>query len=146
MTPVSGEWYAERPRPLADHVSRIFWDGLREGELRYQGCTECGTVQFYPRAICTGCGVEPEWRVASGRGTVHTFTVIRQHGTPPFKEQTPYVVAMIDVEPGFRIMGNVVDVAPDDVEIGLPVRVRFTEVDEDLTLPVWAPADDAEAD
>jgi uncharacterized OB-fold protein len=74
---------------------------------------------------------------------VHTFTVVRQHGSAPFKSQTPYVVAMIDVEPGFRMMGNVVDVDVDDVVIDMPVQVEFVRVDDELTIPVWRPIDRA---
>ena len=143
MTSNWNEWYAERPRPERDHISQVFWDGLRDGELRYQACPECSTVQFYPRALCTGCGGDPEWRSSTGHGTVHTFTVVRQHGSAPFKSQTPYVVAMIDVEPGFRMMGNVVDVDVDEVVIDMPVHVEFVRVDDELTIPVWRPIDPA---
>jgi uncharacterized OB-fold protein len=136
------DWYGQRPRPDADHVSMIFWDGLAIGELRYQSCPRCGTVQFYPRAVCTGCGDQPTWRVASGLGNVHTFTVIRQNGARPFREQVPYVVAMIEVPEGFRMMGNIVDVDPADVSIGLPVEASFVAVDDGYAVVVWrlAPA------
>lgn len=138
------EWYRDRPKPLIDNVSRTYWDGIAKGELRYQYCDACGKVQFYPRAICTGCGGEPSWRVSSGRGQVHTFTVIRQNAAPPFSDHVPYVVAMVDVEPGFRMMGNVLGTDPDHVAIGMFVRVDFIGVDEDYAVPVWRSVEDTE--
>jgi uncharacterized OB-fold protein len=141
MTSDLGQWYVQRPRPLADNVSRYYWEGLEDGELRYQACRACGTVQFYPRAICTGCGAEPVWQVADGRGAVYTFTVIRQNRSAPFRDQVPYVVAVVDVDPGFRMMGNIFDVDPDEVRFGMPVRVAFVAVDDGYAVPIWRPAD-----
>jgi uncharacterized OB-fold protein len=142
MTDDLGRWYSNRPRPQIDNVSRHFWESARRHVLLYQGCDRCQTVQFYPRALCAGCGAEPQWKESTGRGAIHTFTVIRQHGSSPFREQLPYVVAMIDVEPGFRIMGNVFHVDPDSVYVGMPVEVGFADVDDELTLPVWSPLTD----
>jgi hypothetical protein len=68
---------------------------------------------------------------------VHTYTVIRQNGAPPFRDQVPYVVAIIDVDPGVRMMGNVVGIDPDDVRIGLGVELQIITVDDDYAVPVW---------
>jgi uncharacterized protein len=129
--------YRDRPRPLADNVSRPYWDGLRDGVLRIQGCEACGTVQFYPRPHCLVCGGQPVWHESTGRGTVHTYTVIRQNGALPFRDQVPYVVAIVDVDPGVRMMGNVVGIDPDDVRIGLGVELQIITVDDDYAVPVW---------
>ena len=72
--------------------------------------------------MCTACGGDPEWEEASGRGTVYTFTVIRQHGAKPFRDELPYVVAMIKLEEGPMMMGNITGCAVDDVTVGMPVR------------------------
>jgi uncharacterized OB-fold protein len=137
------QWYRDRPRPLIDNVSRSYWEGTAKGELRYQCCDACGMVQFYPRALCTSCGSEPSWQVSSGRGQVYTFTVIRQNAAPPFRDQVPYVVAMVDVEPGFRMMGNVIGIDPDRVVIGMSVQVEFIAVEDDYAVPVWRSVDEA---
>jgi len=130
----------ERPVPGVDNVSKVFWEAAARGELLFQSCPACGNRQFYPRAICTACGGEPDWATASGRGTVYTFTVVRQNGTPPFRNELPYVVAMVDLEEGVRMMGNVVECSVDDVHVGLPVEVVTVKLEEGLGIPFWRPA------
>jgi uncharacterized OB-fold protein len=139
LTEDAAQLYHDRPRPLADHVSQPYWDGLADGELRYQYCDGCRKAQFYPRAWCSSCGADTAWQVADGTGAVHTYTVIRHNGAPPFRDQVPYVVAMIDVSPGFRMMGNVIDVEPAAVHIGMAVRARIVAVDDGYNVLVWHP-------
>jgi len=129
-----------KPVPFFDNVTRPYWQAAREHRLTYQECPACGHRQFYPRAMCTACAGDPEWRDASGRGTVHTFTVIRQYGGAGFKDELPYVVAMIDLEEGVRMMGNITDVDPEAVRIGDAVEVRFVDVDDRIAVPMWRPA------
>ena len=131
---------ADRPLPRPDLVSEEFWAGCVRGELLIQRCPDCGHRQFYPRATCTECAAAPEWETASGRGTVHTFTVIRQNYAKPFRDLVPYVVAMIELEEGPRMMGNVVGCPVEAVEVGMPVEVRFEPAGEDVSLPFWRPA------
>ncbi len=90
--------------------------------------------------MCTECAGDTEWRQASGRGTIHTYTVIRQNWAMPFRELQPYVVAMVELEEGPRMMTNVTDVAIDDVRIGLPLECYVVKVEEGLGLPFWRPA------
>jgi uncharacterized OB-fold protein len=130
----------ERPLPAPDPVSQRFWAAAAEGELLVQQCPACGHRQFYPRALCTRCAAEPEWLRASGRGTVHTFTVVRQNGARPFRDELPYVVAMVELDEGVRMMGNVVDCDPGDVHIGMEVEVTFVPADEGIGVPFWRPA------
>jgi uncharacterized OB-fold protein len=104
-----------------------FWEGARRGELRLQRCRACGLHQHYPRLACSHCGSGPvEWVTASGRGTVHSFTVVRQQGIPPFKERTPFVVALVELdEPGARVLAALPTVAPDAARIGMRVDAAF---------------------
>lgn len=129
-----------RPLPQADYVSRHYWEAAARGDVLYQECPACGHRQFYPRAMCTACAAEPEWRRASGRGTVHTFTVIRQNMAEPFRDQLPYVVAMVELEEGPRMMTNITHCDPTDVHIGMPVEAYAVEVEDGLGLPFWRPA------
>jgi hypothetical protein len=129
-----------RPLPLPDNVSAPYWEAAARGEVLYQECPACGHRQLYPRALCTACAAEPEWRRASGRGTVHTFTVIRQNWAEPFRELAPYVVAIVDLEEGPRMMTNVTGCAPEDVHIGMPVEAYTIAVEDGLGVPFWRPA------
>ena len=125
---VSGEW-------------KHFWDGTQQGKLLIQECPECGHRQFYPRNICKACGASPNWLEASGRGTLYTFSIVRQYLLPPFKDMLPYVTAMVDLDEGVRMITNLVDCDLSDVKIGMPLEVKFVKARDDLTVPYWRPAE-----
>ena len=127
------------PRPDLEGEWKPFWDATARGELLIQECTSCHKRQFYPRAICTHCGGEPAWLTASGYGTVYTFSVVRQNLVRPFREMLPYVLAMVDLDEGVRMMTNITDCDLDDVTIGLPVEVHMIEVRPGFRVPYWRP-------
>lgn len=104
-----------------------FFAGTVRGELRVQRCSTCGLHHHYPRLACPHCGsVAVTWVTASGLGTVHSYTVIRQQGIPPFAEQVPFVVALVDLdEAGARFVAQLPTVTPDAAAIGMRVRARF---------------------
>jgi uncharacterized OB-fold protein len=128
-----------RPLPLPDQDTAAFWEGARNGKLLVQRCVECRRVQFYPRFFCTACVGAVEWIEASGRGEVYSFSIVRKNGTPPFDTLVPYVLALIELDEGVRMMGNVVDVPVDDVGIGMAVEVRFVRETDEIFLPMWRP-------
>jgi len=132
------EWVKPLPAPFG--VSAEFWSALASGRLLIQSCAECGHRQFYPRPMCVSCGSDPIWEEASGRGTVHTFTVIRQNGVPAFRDETPYVVAMIELEEGPRLMGGVTGCAAEELRIGMAVRAYALKVTPEIGLAMWEPA------
>jgi uncharacterized OB-fold protein len=115
----------ERAFPVPDAVTRPFWDGVAEGVLRIQRCRGCDRHVFYPRAVCPFCmDADLEWMEASGAGVVHSFTVV--HRAPPdYRDEVPYVVALVDLAEGVRMMTRLVDVAPDRVTVGMPVEVTI---------------------
>jgi uncharacterized protein len=131
----------EHPKPVADQETRGYWEGAGRHELVLQRCRRCGTVQHRPRAQCVTClGGEIEHFVASGRGTVWTFTVTEQNQAPPFRDATPYVLAYVELEEGPRLLTNVVGCPPDAVRIGLPVVAEFRADADGLAVPVFRPA------
>jgi uncharacterized OB-fold protein len=120
----------QHPKPAASWETRAYWEGCGRHELVLQRCRSCQIVQHRPRAICASClSSEIEHFVASGRGSVYTFTVTHQNGMPPFRDALPYVLAYVDLEEGPRLMTNIVGCEPDAVEIGMPVVVDFADVD-----------------
>jgi len=121
-----------KPSPDAD--DREFWEGAGRGELRIQHCTACGLYQHYARILCSHCSSwDLEWVTASGRGTIHSFTVIRQNGIPPFPDRVPFVVALVELEePGARVLAAMPTLAPEDAAIGLAVRATFRPAGDDL--------------
>jgi uncharacterized OB-fold protein len=130
----------EHPKPVADWETRGYWEGAGRHELVLQRCRRCGTVQHRPRALCVTCmGGEIEHFVASGRGSVWTFTVTEQNQVPPFRDATPYVLAYVELEEGPRLLTNVVGCPPDDVRIGMPVVAEFRADADGLAVPVFRP-------
>jgi uncharacterized OB-fold protein len=106
-----------------------------------QRCDRCGRHQLYGRPHCLSCFGPVAWVESSGRGTVHSFTVIRQSFARPFSEMIPFVVALVDLDEGARLMTNVVGCAPEDVRIGMPVQVEWEQVSDEAALPMFRPAD-----
>lgn len=106
--------------------------------LLVQRCQSCGAHQHYPRSLCTSChGTDLELVDASGRGVVHSFTVI--HRAPRPDVAVPYVVAIIELEEGVRLLSHVVDCEPDEVRCDQPVSVRWRPGADGRPLPVFAP-------
>ena len=126
--------------PAVDWETRAYWEGCARGELVLQRCQDCGSVQHRPRALCVSClSSEIEHFVASGRGTVHTYTITHQNQLPPFRDACPYVLAYVDLQEGPRLLTNIVGCAPDEVRIGMPVSVEFIETGE-FAVPRFRPA------
>ena len=129
-----------RPAPTPDADSAPYWAAAHDGRLLVQRCTACGHTQLYPRDRCLVCRGPVEWVEASGRGTVYSFTVIRQNYSRPFRDWIPYVVALVDLEEGPRVMTNIVECEPDAVRIGMAVRARFEPVSDEAGIALFAPA------
>src|ERR1019366_3037113 len=116
--------------PSTNPDSKPFWDGCARNELLLQRCSACGTLRHPPSPVCANCLGEPaEWVRASGRGTVYTFTIVRQALARGWDEKIPYIVAVIELEEGLKFLTNLTNVAPEAVTIGMPVEVTFEELD-----------------
>jgi uncharacterized protein len=131
-----------KPLPKITADTRPFWEGCLAGELRYQRCGECGEAQFPPGTVCTHChAADLSWQVSAGTGLVYSFTVVARAPTVEFKADAPYVVALVDMAEGFRMMLNIRNVPPETVTIGMPVRVIYEATErEDVKLPQAEPA------
>ena len=129
-----------KPLPVITAENRPFWEGCRQGKLLLQYCDQCKMYQFYPRLYCMHCGAdETRWVEASGRGSVYSFTIIRQNKAPEFVRETPYNVTLVQLEEGPRMMTSIVDCAPEDLRVDLPVTVVFEEASETISLPHFKP-------
>jgi uncharacterized OB-fold protein/acyl dehydratase len=131
-----------RPRPAISDDTRFFWEGVERGELLIQRCRACGELRHPPRPMCPRCR-SLEWDAvrACGRGTVHSYVVPHHPRLPAFPDR--YVVALVDLEEGTRLVTNLVGVAPEEVRIGMAVELECTKVDDELVLPLFRPADTA---
>jgi uncharacterized OB-fold protein len=131
--------------PIVIEETRGYWEGTLAEELRVQTCNECGNRQMPWGPCCARClSQDLGWMRASGRGTVFSFTAVRQAIHPSFSQSVPYVVADVELEEGPIITSNVTDVPVEDVRIGMPVEVWFDAEMEDafhatLRLPKFRP-------
>ena len=118
-----------------------FWESCRQGRYELQQCDECGRIRYPATLICPNClSGDYAWIQSPGHGKVHTFTVVGRSPAPAFNAFTPYVVALVDLTEGVRVMGNIIGCAADQIEIGLPVQVTFQEVEPNVVLPQFTPA------
>ncbi len=116
------------------NLTSPFWQGAREGKLCLQRCSTCSHVEFYPKKYCSHCLNDSlEWFESSGLGMIHTFTVVHRAPSKKFAEKVPYVVALIDLNEGARMMANILSPI-EEVKIGSLVEVIFEET-EDKVLP-----------
>ncbi|MFK4069557.1 bifunctional MaoC family dehydratase N-terminal/OB-fold nucleic acid binding domain-containing protein [Streptomyces sp. NPDC029674] len=130
----------KRPRPVVNRDNAGFWEGVAAHRLLIQRCGGCGTLRFPWLPGCNACG-SPEWDTveAGGEGTVYSYVVMHHPPFPAF--DPPYAVALVELAEGVRIISNVTGVPYDKVRIGMPVRLEFRRVDEELELPVFRAVD-----
>jgi uncharacterized protein len=131
-----------KPLPQPDPITKPYWDSLKAHAMRLQRCGSCGRFVFFPRALCPFCFSDAlAWTPVSGRGVVHAFTVPHRHPSPAFQPDLPYVVALVELEEGPRLMTNLIDVPPDParITVGMPVEVVYDDVTPEVTLPKFRP-------
>jgi len=127
--------------PVIEEESRPYWEAAAEGRLLIARCRACGRAQHYPRPFCPTCWSEDVlWEEACGRATLYTYSVVFVNDLPPFRDRLPYVAAVVDLEEGPRLMTTVVDCPPDQLRIGMALRVGFQPIADRVTIPVFRPA------
>ncbi|HEX9438019.1 MAG TPA: Zn-ribbon domain-containing OB-fold protein [Candidatus Limnocylindria bacterium] len=131
---------AAPPLPRPSLESGPFWEAVHRGELRIQRCARDGAFFFPPSPRCPrDWSTEWSWERTSGRGTVFSFVTFQRSYHPAFRDQLPYVVAIVELEEGVRLVTRLTGVAPAEVRVGMPVEVAFTPVTDEVTLPLFRP-------
>ena len=129
-----------KPLPAVSNLNRPYWEGLVRRELRLQRCNKCSLVWYPPGPWCPACWSEDHtWSALSGRGRVSSWVVFHQAYFPSFADELPYNVAEVELDEGPRLLTNLVDVAEDEIRIGLPVEIVYDTVVEDVTLAKFRP-------
>ncbi len=140
----------ELDRPLPTPITpeaKPYWDGLTQGKLMLPKCGDCGRTFFYPRIVCPHCSSRSiTWIQASGKGKLHAFGIAHQSFTRAFKVPPPFVLAMIELEEGPRMVSNLINVQPDPtvVKCDMPVEIVYTKLTDDVTIPLFQPANAAD--
>lgn len=129
-----------KPLPIATPWSQPFWDAAKQHRLVLKRCSKCGYIDHPPYLYCTNClGDEHEWIDAEGKAVLAAYA-INYFGVPfPFWEDLPYVVALIDLAEGVRMISNVIDCEFDELENGMELEVVFDDVSDEISLPKWRP-------
>jgi len=123
------------PGPPTNPETQAFWDAARQGKLLVKRCAACGESHHYPRALCPFCGSDrTEWKEASGRGTIYSYSVFR-------RAPIPYAIAYVTLAEGPTMMTNIVDCDLDAIRIGQAVRVNFKPTEDGgPPVPMFSPA------
>jgi len=143
---VTARWFPdEMPVPAASAETVGWWEAAAAHRLVVQRCTDCGRTRHPPGPVCPRCrSAAAELAELPGTGTVYTFTVVHQAFIPALADRVPYVVAGVDLDGagGVRLVSNVVDVAPEDVAIGMRVVVAWEDMGPELALPRFRPVEE----
>ncbi len=128
-----------RPLPQPTPETQHYWDGAKAGELRLQRCGDCSHVYFPARPFCPACSSrDVNWFTASGKGTLFSYVI--NHRAPKGFE-APYIIAVVQLEEGPRMMSNLVDCpqTPEALEIDMPLEVTFVTATDDIAIPQFRP-------
>lgn len=129
------------PQPITPEA-KPYWDGLKEQKLMLPKCEACGKPFFYPRLFCPHChSSRITWIQASGRGRLYSFEIAHQSLNPAFKIKPPYILAMIELEEGPRLMSNLINIEPDPqlVKCDMPVEIVYERLTDEVTIPLFQP-------
>lgn len=124
------------PPPVADLDTQAFWDGCQDERFLVPACAMCGARRWPPGPMCPVCrSMETDWIPSSGCGTVYSWLVVHHPVNSVLADQVPYVIAMIDLDEGVRVVGNVEGCDPGSVRAGMPVEVVFERHEEGMLIP-----------
>lgn len=131
---------SDRPLPRTERAAQPYWEAANDERLMVQYCEQCDRHLFPPRVACPYCLTDdPVWAECTGEGTVYTYSVVHEPSIDWFGERAPYPIALIELEEGIFLFANVLDCPPEDVSIGMPVRVTFERVSDEVVLPQFEP-------
>jgi uncharacterized protein len=127
---------SQMPRPVPDEDSYPFWEACREEKLVLQRCRECSAFRYPPRPVCPNCSAfGVDWVESGGRGRVYSWVIAHHPVHPAVADRVPYNIVLVELDEGPRLVSNLVDTLPDEIEVGQPVEVVFEHVSAELTLP-----------
>jgi uncharacterized OB-fold protein len=127
--------------PKPDSLTQPYWDGVRQHELRIQKCRDCGHVWHPPLYNCPRChSTHVDWVATSGHGVLYSYTIVHHAAHVAVADKVPYLVALVTLAEGPRVVSNLLNCNPADARIGMPLRLVFQEVAEGIWLPQFEPA------
>lgn len=135
-----------RPLPRVDVWAWPYWESARRGRLVIQRCHACDEAVFYPRPACPQCGRDTlVWEEASGKATVYSHTTVESYAPSAFTDEVPFVIAIVQLDEGPRMMTNLIGAEPNAFHCGMAVQVDFMAISDEITLPVFVPEEVSDA-
>lgn len=130
-----------KPLPAPLPWTKSYWEGAKRRQLLFQQCSDCGQKIMYPKMFCPNCMSDNlTWQKASGRGRLYSYTVVHRYPPTGFHESLPYVVGIVTLEEGVRLMTNIIQCDQDKLACDMEVEVAFEDISEEVTLPQFRPA------
>lgn len=129
-----------KPLPRVNGDNQEFWEGCRNHELKFQQCASCGHIRFPASLVCPKCLCSDfQSIVSTGTGKVYTYAVYHVAFHQGFLEDLPYVVAVVELQEGPRLLTNIVGCPPEEVSCEMPVTVVWKDATPDISLPMFRP-------
>ena len=128
------------PKPTPD--TQPFWDAVKRHQLSLPKCKACGQLHYFPRPFCPHCfSWDLEWVRCSGKGKLYSY-VINHRPAPGFEEEAPYLIAVVELDEGPRMLSNLIDIepTPEAVQVDMPVEILFQDVNEEMAIFKFRPA------
>lgn len=130
----------EKPVPEPTGLNAEFYEHCAAGTLAFQVCGACGAWRHLPRYMCPECGSEKwSWRPVRGEGRLHSWTVTHRAMHPAFAGDVPYVVGIVELLEGPRMVAPIRGIAREDLALDLPLRVGFERLSDNFSLPIFTP-------
>ena len=133
---------ASKSLPKLTPDTQPFWDAVKRHQLSLPKCKACGQLHYFPRPFCPHCfSWDLEWVRCSGKGKLYSY-VINHRPAPGFEEEAPYVIAVVELDEGPRMLSNLIDIepTPEAVQVDMPVEILFQDVNEEMAMFKFRPA------
>jgi uncharacterized OB-fold protein len=120
--------------------SRDWWQACARHELTMQRCVSCGTHRYPPKPVCYHCqSLDFDWHRLEGRGVIYSYEIAVHPVHPSLVDRVPYLVILVELPDagGERIIGNLLDASPDELEIGKEVELAWEDIGDGISLPQW---------
>jgi uncharacterized OB-fold protein len=134
---------SDPPAPSAPdprNATQRFWEATAENRLLVPFCAACEEYFYYPRGRCPNCASDGvEYREASGRGVLVSYTTVHRPPTDALEQRAPYINAIVRLDEGIRIMTNIEAANEEELSVGMTLEVTFVETDGIYKLPYFEP-------
>jgi len=129
-------------KPAKQYLEQPYWQHLAKGKLFLNSCNDCGSSHHPPSPICPKCrSFNTGWKEASGKATLNSFTVVRHPVHPHLEQDVPYIVTLVDLEEGVRLVSGIPAGMNVDLKVGMPLKCQVIKKDDDFALPYFVPVD-----